>query len=248
MLSADGDASHEGLRRMTSGPTLNRRQVLGRAGVVGTVALAAAVDPALAAWLEATPAQPAGPFYAPFKPLAIDNDLVLMPGKATPAEGRILHLMGRVRDQLGRAVRGARVEIWQANKYGRYNHPRHANANLRLDPNFQGFGHDLTDDRGGYRFRTIKPGPYPDNPTWLRPPHIHFAVFAPGDKPWTTQMYFAGETLNDHDLLLKGIQEASDRARLIVEERPPTPDLEPGSRLLSFDIVLGMPGVSKGQT
>ncbi len=51
-----------------------------------------------------------------------------------------------------------------------------------------------------------------------------------------TQMYFAGEPLNDSDSLLAGAGE--NRHSLIVTLEPPTPDLEPGSRVANWDIVL----------
>jgi protocatechuate 3,4-dioxygenase beta subunit len=226
---------------MTLSKRKTRREIL-RASL-GVGVLAASLKPSAAAWLSPTPAQPAGPFYAPFKPLSIDNDLVFLPGRTQRADGETLHISGRVRGQTGKSIAGARVEIWQANRYGRYNHPRHENSNLKLDPNFQGFGHDLTDDAGGYRFRTIKPGAYPDSPNWLRPPHIHFAVFPPGGPPWTTQLYFAGEPLNKTDFLLQGLPTDIARERVTMALKPPTPELEPDSRTGTFNIVLGTPGV-----
>lgn len=215
--------------------TLSRRRLLAGAGAAAGLLLPASA--ALAAFREVTPRQPAGPFYAPFKPLSIDNDLAFLPGRTVRGDGQLINLVGRVLDQTERPIVGARVEIWQANAYGRYNHPRHANSDLKLDPNFQGFGHDRTDEAGAYRFRTIKPGPYPDSPNWLRPPHIHFAVFTLKADPWTTQMYFPGEELNKTDLLLNGVGDAVDRARLIaaLESR----DEDAGSVTVVFDIVLG---------
>lgn len=212
---------------------------------LGAAAVTTGLKPAFSAWFPPTPMQPAGPFYAPFKPLSIDNDLLFLPGKTQRADGEMLHISGRVRDQAGKAIPGARVEIWQANQHGRYNHPRHENSNLKLDPNFQGFGHDETDETGTYRFRTIKPGPYPDSPNWLRPPHIHFAVFPPGGPAWTTQLYFAGEPLNNTDFLLQGLPTDDDRTRVTVTLKPPSPPLDPDSQEGLFDIVLGKPGVTR---
>lgn len=223
---------------------LSRRKLLAASrGLAASGLLLAQAGPAMAAWLTPTPAQPAGPFYHPFEPLSVDNDLLLRKDGAARADGEIIYVKGRVRDQSGRPIRGARVEIWQANAYGRYNHPRHANSNLPLDPNFHGFGHSLTDEGGNYRFRSIKPAPYPDNADWLRPPHIHFAVFPPGGPAWTTQMYFAGESLNQSDFLLRSLKDDTARRRLITRFRsyPDAPD--PGASLGQFDIVLGMPGV-----
>ena len=71
---------------------------------------------------------------------------------------------GRVLDGDGRPVRRQLVEIWQANAGGRYIHKRDQHP-AALDPNFTGVGRCLTDDDGGYRFTTIKPGPYPGRTT-----------------------------------------------------------------------------------
>ena len=136
--------------------------------------------PAIAAWLEATPRQPAGQFYHSIEPLSIDNDPRYHQGPESLADGEVIYIRGRLRDQTGKPIKEARIEIWQAKAYGRYSHPRHAYSNLPLDTNFFGFGHTLTGPEGHYRFRSIKPAPYPDNSEWLRPPHIHFAVIPEG--------------------------------------------------------------------
>jgi len=218
-----------------------------RRGLLGTVcalALLSLPRRGRAAWLKETPSQPAGPFYARFTPLSLDNDLALVPGSATPAHGTILHVTGRVLGQGGRPMAKARVEIWQANAYGRYNHPRHAGSAAKIDPNFQGYGHTETDARGRYRFRTIIPGAYTDSPGWVRPPHIHFAVITEGRDLWTTQMYFADEPLNKTDLLL-GALAAEDRERLTVNLLGPEPGMAPDARRVRFDIVLGREGVER---
>ncbi|MFQ5953898.1 MAG: protocatechuate 3,4-dioxygenase subunit beta [Kiloniellales bacterium] len=218
---------------------LSRRHMVGASLAVGALAVCRWTPAALAAMKRATPPQSPGAFYAPFKPLSIDNDLAVAPGGTERAQGRLIYVLGRVLDQTGKPVRGARVEIWHANKFGRYSHPRHQDQNLPRDPNFQGYGHDLVNDSGGYRFRTIKPGPFPASPTWVRPPHIHFAIFAPGSDPWTTQMYFSGEPLNDTDPILNGVGDPAGRAVLVVDLQPPSPELEPESAVAVFDIVLG---------
>lgn len=229
-------------RHRTGARGLSRRRLLGASAALGAAAFSAGPGPALAAALAPTPRQPEGPFYTRFKPLSIDNDLLYAPGRSARAKGQLIHVGGRVLDPSGKPVRGARVEIWQANAFGRYNHPRDQDSTLEPDPNFQGSGHDRTDDDGAYRFRTIKPAAYRTSASWVRPPHIHFAVFAPGTDGWTTQMYFEGEELNAKDRLLQSIRDAQARSRLVVALMPPGPELEADSLVGTFDIVLATPG------
>ncbi len=222
-------------------PSIDRRFIL--RGVLGATAVVAsgaspALFPAWAALLAPTPSQSLGPFYPPRKPLDKDNDLAQVMGRPGRAKGDLLHIMGRVLDPDGRAIVGSRVEIWQANVYGRYDHPQDT-RNAPLDPDFQGFGADTVGADGAYRFRTVKPAPYPASADWIRPPHVHFAVFAPGAEPFITQMYFADDPLNADDRLLNGIANPAARARLLVALTDPPSDLEPGSRVAVFDIVLG---------
>jgi protocatechuate 3,4-dioxygenase beta subunit len=86
---------------------------------------------------------------------------------------------------------------------------------------------------GGYRFRTIRPVPYPG-----RTPHIHFAVTVPGLQRLVTQMYVAGEPLNARDGLYTSIRDADARAAVTVALAP-LPAVEPGALGGTFDIVLG---------
>lgn len=185
--------------------------------------------PALAGRLVPTPAQIAGPFYPLQPPLDDDNDLTRVRGRSGVARGRIVDLDGCILDPDGLPIQGARVEIWQCDANGRYHHPHDQGG--PLDPGFQGFGHNVTDQEGRYRFRTIRPVPYPG-----RTPHIHFAVFVPGRRPFTTQLYVEGEPRNEGDFLFRGIP--VERRRLVLAEFAPAR----GSRAdlaARFDIVLG---------
>lgn len=209
---------------MSSGRTLERRRV-----IAGGLALAAIPVQAAAALLP-TPRQSEGPFYPPSLPLDSDNDLVRVIGRDRPAAGVVTHVFGRLLDQAGRPVTGARVEIWQCDAFGRYHHPRDRGGGA--DPNFQGFGRMAVDGDGAFRFRTIKPVPYPG-----RTPHIHFAVAGPGIERLTTQMYIAGEPLNARDGLLNAVRDETARQRLIVSLRA-APEFEDGALAGRFDIIL----------
>jgi len=177
---------------------LERRTVL--AGMAtGAVFLAAGSAARAACALTAR--QPEGPFY----PVAIgeaDWDLTRVSGGTGRAEGTVIEVAGRVFGAGCRPLAGCVIELWQANRHGRYAHPRDRQPQRPLDPNFQGYARLVADADGSYRFVTIMPGAYPASPFWMRPPHIHFRLQAPGHRPLTTQMYFAGNPLNDGDRLL----------------------------------------------
>ena len=186
-----------------------------------------------AATLPPTPRQTAGPFYPLSLPADSDNDLVQVSGHNGTAKGTVSYVSGHILDPDGRPLSGARVEIWQCDTNGRYHYVRDDRANTALDGNFQGYGQTVTDEKGGYRFRTIRPVPYPG-----RTAHIHFAVSVPGLARFTTQMYIAGEPLNERDGVLMGVRDPAARARLIVPLRP-APEIEPKALAGTFDIVLG---------
>lgn len=214
----------------------SRRRVLRQLSGVGVIALASPWRSAIAA-LTATPAQTAGPFRPQPPPLETDADLTLVKGGTGPAEGQVIQVTGRVLDVDGKPIRGAAIEIWQANTHGRYDHPRDVNP-APLDPNFQGYARLTTDDDGRYRFKTIKPGAYPINPmnpVAVRTPHIHFDVA--GERTHlVTQMYFPGEALNARDRIFGelGAKGGAAVAMLL----PPSDDMASSEVLFGWDIVL----------
>ena len=182
-----------------------------------------------------TPSQTIGPFFA--FDLASETDLACMTPGGPRARGIPIIVTGRVLDESGNPVRKALIEVWQANKWGKYDHPDDS-TDVPLDPNFRGFGRVLTDNNGEYRLMSIKPGPYP-NPgydNWMRPPHIHYSIFAAGVmQRLITQLYFPGEALNDIDPILNGIEDLEARATLIARRLLDAPD---GAECYRFDIVL----------
>ncbi len=134
---------------------------------------------------------------------------------------------------------GTLVELWQCNAAGRYGHPVDQH-DAPLDPNFDGVGQAITNERGEYRFLTIKPGAYPWRNThnsW-RPAHIHFGVFGPAFATrLVTQMYFPGDPLLAFDPIFLGIADAEARGRLISAYDPNLSEAE-WALGYRFDIVL----------
>jgi protocatechuate 3,4-dioxygenase beta subunit len=156
-------------------------------------------------------------------------------------QGQRIILQGRVLDSSGRPVPGTLVEIWQANAGGRYRHTRD-NWPAPLDPNFTGFGRAVTDDRGRYRFTTIRPGAYPwrnhDN-AW-RPAHIHFSLVGRAfTQRLVTQMYFPDDPLFFQDPIMNAVPAAA-RPRLVssYDHETTEPEWALGFR---WDIVLRGP-------
>ena len=156
-----------------------------------------------------------GPLFGHHSVTASDADLTSH-GHAPPLGEQII-VSGIVRDEDAKPIRGALIEIWQANAAGRYRHKADRHG-APLDPNFTGCGRDITDDHGRYRFTTIRPGAYPwansDN-AW-RPAHIHFSLFGAGlISRLVTQMYFPGDPLLPFDPIFQSVPGERARNRLV---------------------------------
>lgn len=151
-----------------------------------------------------TPSVLAGPFYradAPDLPLGVD---LCRNGVGMP-----LMVHGQVVGPNHVPLPDALVEVWHANGEGRYenqdpdNQPEH---NLR--------GRFVTDARGCFHFRTIRPAGYPlpeDGPVGQlarrlglsldRPAHVHFAVSAAGHRRLVTAFFDRNDPAIDRDAL-----------------------------------------------
>lgn len=115
-------------------------------------------------------------------------------------KGEVVFMQGQVRDQNGKPVADAIVDVWHANTRGNYSHfdPQQAAYNLRR--------RIQTDANGRYSFRSIMPSGYATPPGGSteqlmfafgrhghRPAHIHFFVSAPGYRHLTTQINIEGD-------------------------------------------------------
>lgn len=212
---------------------INRREAGRR--IAAALGIAAAA-PVLAG--EPTPTQIEGPFYPVHDADDLDLDLTRINGRSGAARGETILVNGRVLDPDGRPLANATVDVWQANHFGRYDHPEDRNP-APLDPNFQGWGIVRTDAEGRYRFRTIMPGAYAiqagaDAPVRCR--HIHFKVSHDGHVPLTTQMYFDGDPLMDDDIVLAETPR-EDWPHLIATSLT---DADSGLPLYRFDVVLAV--------
>lgn len=169
---------------------LTRRQLC-LAGALGAAAWM--VPGAFAEELARTPATTEGPFYPDRLPLDKDNDLIILGDSTTPAVGEITNLTGRILSRNGTPMKNVVIEIWQVDGNGAYLHSGTTNAEKR-DRNFQGYGRFTTNSKGEYRFRTVKPVPYPG-----RCPHIHYIVSRGDRKLLTSQIFIQGHPGNARD-------------------------------------------------
>lgn len=145
-----------------------------------------------------------GPYYLPNAPKL--PAVTTLPMREDE-QGRPLVFTGQVRDTADKPVPGAELDLWHADHEGYYSGfaPHIPDGNLR--------GVVVADDNGHFEISTIEPAPYQiptDGPTgklieaagWhpWRPAHLHLIVRAPGHRPITTQLYFAGGDWLDSDV------------------------------------------------
>ena len=185
--------------------------------------------------LSRTPSLTEGPFYPDKLPLDTDNDLIIVSDHLTPAVGEITQLSGRVLDANGAPIKDALVEIWQCDGNAVYLHTSDSGRKQdQQDKNFQGYGKFETASDGGYRFRTIKPVPYPGRPAG----HIHYKISRGGREVLTSQIFVDGAEGNRQDGVFSGLRDPLERA-LCMAEFNPIPESKTGELAARFDIVIG---------
>ncbi len=176
----------------------------------------------LHAWFDAqTALQPTahvemGPFYKKRAPATT---------KLRPAgdPGMPLTVTGRVISTNGERVRGATLEIWQANHGGLYD--------------LEGFHYRAaitTPANGAYAFESVMPGHYPARVAR----HVHYFVTAPGQKPLSTQLYFSTDEVFGGDPDKNYAKDPLITSRTLV--RPVTLTGKPESATASVEFELVM--------
>ena len=212
----------------------DRRQFLSTLSLVSLVALAP--RGAFAQKLLETAQTTEGPFYPDRLPLDTDNDLLILNDGLTPAVGEITHLTGHVFTSSGLPIRNAFVDIWQTDVDGSYVHTSGRHATKPYDANFQGYGRFLSDAKGQYYFRTIKPVEY----TLMgmhRCPHIHVAVSQSGRRIFTSQFLVKGHPANVGDTVVRNLDQKALQTILVDFKALPGSKL--GELSANVDIVLG---------
>lgn len=196
-FAAEVDLTHEewemGIRFLTACGQKSdetRQEVILLSDVLGLSSLVEMLDYHGSA--AATEQTVLGPFYAQGAPERQNGDSIIV----TDTGGPRLHVSGTVRDEAGRPIPGARLDVWQTASNGFYpvQDPTQDPTNLR--------GVFTTDENGGYAFETQRPVDYSvptDGPVGgllnatgrhsMRAAHTHFIVSAPGYYPVTTHFF-----------------------------------------------------------
>ncbi len=158
-----------------------------------------------------TPSQTIGPFLHIQVPYEGEERMV------PENDPEAIHIRGSVYDGEGEIVDDALVEIWQANRGGRYAHPEDRRDEVPIEEGFTGFGRCATDAEGRFEFITVKPGRVPGPGGRMQAPHIDVSVFARGLlKRLVTRIYFPDEAeANADDPVLSSIEDAEERETLV---------------------------------
>jgi protocatechuate 3,4-dioxygenase, alpha subunit len=157
-----------------------------------------------------TPSQTVGPFFH----IGLPD---LTPELVPPDDSDAVRVFGFVYDGEGEPVIDAMIEIWQANRAGRYDHPEDTREEIALEEGFGGFGRCGTDDEGRFEFTTVKPGVVPGRGGVPQAPHIEVSLFARGViKRLATRIYFPDEAeANAADPVLSSIEDPAERETLV---------------------------------
>lgn len=173
--------------------------------------------------LPETPSQTAGPYvHIGLIPRQAGFDIFENNLCATPpgpgTKGERIRLEGRIFDGTAAPVRDALVEIWQADAFGRFNHPADRQDGPR-DEAFRGWGRTGTDfETGLWSFETIKPGRTAGRRGHkCMAPHISLWIVARGiNTGLATRLYFEDEAeANAEDPVLRIIEQPERRRTLI---------------------------------
>ena len=194
--------------------------------------------------VEQTPSTVFGPFFIANMPVRnyaesiveenIDNEIPLL-------------VKGKILNQQGEAIVGAKIEVWQTAENGMYSgqDPQQTITNLR--------GAFISQVQGEYAFKSILPVSYqiPSDGTvgellnyskrhFWRPAHIHFMITAEGYQPLVTHLFIQDDEYLNGDAVF-GVKE-----RLVVGFQQQHPNAEGQAKfaldqrynLIHYDFVL----------
>lgn len=144
-----------------------------------------------------------GPFYVEGRPSADNGSDISDSVRGTP-----MFVTGRVLDEDGHPIAGAKVDTWHSDGEGFYD----VQQTEKLHDQFAMRALLTTDDDGRFWYRSIAPRYYPvptDGPCGeilraanrspMRPQHVHFRFTATGYQPLITQLFWRDDPYIGHD-------------------------------------------------
>ena len=177
---------------------------------------------------DGTTANLLGPFWRAGAPMTPNGGSIVR----SPTEGTPLFFTGHVVDREGRPVAGANVDVWHASTVGLYENqdPTQADWNLR--------GRFVTDDKGVFAYRSIKPSGYPvpsntvteellfaQGRHGMRPAHLHSLIYKEGFKTQASQVYSADDPHLESDAQFGPTRSLIGHYLLHENEPAPEPDV-----------------------
>jgi len=190
------------IARMGQMTTPNHNEVVLMSGSLGFSSLICLLNNGNKGQTETT-ANLLGPFWRMNSPPTENGGSIIR----SPTPGPAIFVNCWVKDQDGKPIEGAEVDIWHSSPEGFYEQqdPKQAPMNLR--------GKFTTDKDGHFWFRSVKPAGYPipvDGPVGdlvragkrhnFRPAHLHFLIFKTGFKTLISQIYVNDDPKLDTDV------------------------------------------------
>jgi hydroxyquinol 1,2-dioxygenase len=177
-----------------------------------------------------------GPFWRMNSPRTENGGSIVRSKTPGPA----LFVKAWIRDQEGKPIEGALVDIWHSSPEGFYENQDETQADMNLRGQF------TTDANGHIHFRSVKPAGYPipvDGPVGemlrtqgrhnYRPAHLHFLIYKPGFKTLISQLYVSDDPNIDSDVQF-GVTRALMGNYVLHTETAPAPDVTGGWYSLDY--------------
>ena len=151
----------------------------------------------------------------------------------SPTPGPALFVNAWIKDQSGKPIEGAEIDVWHSSTEGFYENqdPTQAEMNLR--------GKFTTGKDGHFAFRSVKPAGYPipiDGPVGellraqgrhnMRPAHLHFLIYKPGFKTLISQIYAPDDPNIESDVQFGVTKALLGKYILHSDEPAPAPDVK----------------------
>jgi catechol 1,2-dioxygenase len=188
-----------------------------------------------------------GPFWRMNSPRTESGGSIVR----SPTPGPAMFVNAWIKDQQGKSIEGAEVDIWHSSPDGLYEQQDEKQADMNLRGKFS------TDATGHFAFRSVLPAGYPipiNGPVGdliraqgrhnYRPAHLHFLIYKTGFKTLISQVYVNGDPVLETDVQFGVTRALIGNYVRHENEKPPAPDVE--SPWYSLDYTFKMEsGVAK---